>query len=301
MKDSLMYLTPSRINGDEVFGAVYDNNGLIIPKSLRKSRKSGYIPSDPVYLSCSSMRSAKPINQEYKFLGHAFSAYGHFLLETLPMLSELVLNQDTNAIFLPWGCNFRRNLLDQLLDLLSIPRSRVYIHNDQFILRCKLDIITRPIVINDPSSIIPNPYKQILRLIKANIDKTASLSSSKFIFLSRKSSRVNALHTNLVESFAKSIGFQIIRPEKIALHDQIRIMSNASIVAGFSGSQLHNSLFCNYDTLVIELGDTRKPLTHNPNQVICSKISGSELSFVPYNEIPTIICQRLEDQFRSAK
>jgi len=301
MKDSLVYLTPWHRIGEQVFGAAYDKNGLIIPISLRRSGKAGLKPGDPAYLSSSSMCSAKSANQEYKFLGHAFGAYGHFLLETLPMLLELVLNPNANGIFLPWGGDSRRRILDHFLDLLSIKRTRAHIHVDQFVLNCKLDIIPRPIAINDPSSIHLNPYRQILCIIKSNVNQTASLNSSKLIFLSRKSNRVSPMHTNLVESFAQNIGFQIIRPEKISLHEQIQIMSTATVVAGFSGSQLHNSMFCSANTIVIELGDTRKPLMPNPNQVVCSKISGGKLRFVPYNEIPAIICQGLNDQLSSIK
>lgn len=294
-----MYLTPwnQELN---CFGSVYDSSGLIITSSLRRSGKAVYRPRDPVYLDAHSMRVARELEGDYIFLGHVFRSYGHFLLETLPMLSAPIINPTANAIFLPWGEKaLQGDLLGRFLDLLNIDKKRILVHSDQDTIRGKFDIYPRPLAINDSSSLDPGPYTNVLSAIKSKIAASPDPAHSEPLFLCRKSSRTCSTHKEVVESFAQSIGFKLLKPEDLSLREQIQVMASSPVIAGFSGSQLHNSIFSSPATTIIEIGDSKYPLKHNPNQIICNTISGAVLKHVPYSNSPALICQELEVQLKS--
>ena len=59
-------------------------------------------------------------------------------------------------------------------------------------------------------------------------------------------------------------------------------MHNADIIAGFSGSALHNSIFSQTSSTVIELCDERLQNNTHPNQEICAKIAENRLETIPY-------------------
>ena len=83
-------------------GAIYDSNCKLVKSSQRKG--IGVIPND-----ANILRFDYPQHdlgeKEFLYLGNYFQQYGHFLLETLPMLTYLLENNDTKAFFneMPFG------------------------------------------------------------------------------------------------------------------------------------------------------------------------------------------------------
>ena len=112
------------------------------------------------------------------------------------------------------------------------------------------------------------------------------VSSSKKIFLARSNNRIPKGIYGVAETLFERHGFTVIRPERLSFAQQIALMRSAEILAGYSGSQLHNSIFCKPGTLVINLGDKKSPDYTLANQLICNSISGSKGTHINYSNKP---------------
>lgn len=81
------FLTPARIEEFQIYGAVYGADSLIRLDSLRLSSAAVYRHADPAYIFPDQLKRVRQISGNHLYLGHTFRFYGHFLLETLPMLN----------------------------------------------------------------------------------------------------------------------------------------------------------------------------------------------------------------------
>lgn len=67
----------------------------------------------------------------------------------------------------------------------------------------------------------------------------------------------------------------------MSAEDQVREVSAADVLIGFAGSTLHNALFMDAGTRVIEIGDDPNFHKPNPQQFAIAKMRGQKLAFVP--------------------
>jgi hypothetical protein len=107
------------------------------------------------------------------------------------------------------------------------------------------------------------------------------------VYLSRRGLNMRKFHRVVanevqIEAVFRQAGFEIVRPEGMPFPDQIALYADAAILAGLSGSALHNSVFVREGTLTIELGDPRYKGSPAPTQVLCDRISGTRSVFVPF-------------------
>lgn len=278
------YLTPRQAIQHEVYGAVYDATGKLIADSIRSSESALFTPRDPCYLNPQERSRNVEIEGPHAFLGHSFSQYGHFLLETLPMLSPLLTTTERKGIFLPWGKN--DDLLFAALGLLGLSGQSAFVHRGGKLLKGIFYVYKRPLVPN--SRILQRePYDQVLEKIKQGASRLVSplsIERGARIFLDGNPSRIECSVSDNIYKQLSGLGFARMIPESHSLAEQVTIFANASIVVGFSGSRLHNSIFCGAEALVVEIGDKRSPNKGLKNQEICNYISGSESAFVQYNE-----------------
>jgi len=210
------------------------------------------------------------------YLGHCFGNYGHFLLETLPMLAYLLRSEFNAAsgVFLPWGEG--EDLIRAFTLMLGID-SKVEILKKPAPCTGNFLIPSRPIRIN---GFLKNrePYTEIIHAIKKALGLgNVPASSHEKIFLKRSNDRVAPEVAESIEGFLADRGFAIVVPELLTIPEQIALMDHCNCLVGFAGSQLHNSISMNSGTQVIEIGDRRSPESPLANQVICSEISGGHL------------------------
>ena len=107
------------------------------------------------------------------------------------------------------------------------------------------------------------------------------------VYLSRR--RISARKFNRavvnevrIEALFRQHGFEILYPEATGFADQLATYANAAILAGLSGSALHNSLFLPEGARLIELGDPRYGGRPAPNQALCDQLAGVRSSFIPF-------------------
>lgn len=183
--------------------------------------------------------------------------YGHWLLDILPSLvaaSSLLghrfpvfidkrLPQWTRDLVVAFGFDVCHQSAERNFFLLcGEPRVHDYLN---------IDIFTR--------------YKDYIRSrFSVNDDHdttTRNFVGPKRIFISRsKLDRAHRRMTNSVEAarLFESAGFEVIFPEDLSIHEQIRLFQNASVVAGEAGSALHNSVFSNKKLTLIALQSARQ-------------------------------------------
>lgn len=291
-----VFLTPRRAIGREVFGAVYDSNRKIILESLRDTPKSRTVARDPAFITTQEAESATIVEGESTYLGHYFSHYGHYLLETMPMFAYLMQKRATNGIFLPWARKSSPSLSLRrwppgFLEALNIRHKQVHIHKAKTILRSSYQVQPRAAWINmGPSGrLYRDPYHLVIERLKLTATQQCTDSGFRKIFLDRSAKRVSQEINDAVKNYFESIGFTVVKPEEIAFLEQVNICANAELVAGFSGSQLHNSIFAGPNCSTIEIGDMRRPGHSTNNQLMCDAVSSSRSVFVPYSDDVSVL------------
>lgn len=276
------YLTPFSINGQSFTGAIYDRTLRIVPGSLRECINTSIRHQDPYYLLHSSTYNLNVVDEDIIYLGHYFSLYGHFLLESLPMLNELIMNDSQTALFLPWWGFNGRNLLDHFLDFLNIARNRVVIYNEPKMLKASFKVASRPIALNY-ALYSREPYQNVISRLKQNLVLSpSSKNEGGKYFLIRRSNRVSPQRSHIIQATFEKHGYTSIRPEILSLDEQLKIFFGASEIAGISGSQMHNSIFCSESCAVFIVGDSRDSEQLQSNQRICTEISQTKTTFIPY-------------------
>lgn len=198
------------------------------------------------------------------------------------MLYALLDGDRRRGLLLPWSGYRSRMLLDAYLDILELPHSSVLVYESQSTLKADIQIIDRPVSLNYKLYAV-QPYRDVISRLKANlrIRLPASSDQCKY-FLKRKSDRVSTPHSLFVQDLFEKHGYISISPEKLSISDQLRVFFGAKEIAGFSGSQMHNSIFCAETARLIVVGDSRDSHQLQVNQQICGEISGCQTSFAPY-------------------
>ena len=294
----MKFLTPFSLADNQVQGALYDDEGYLETSSLRKVTIQGKLrPVDKASLTVDEMSNAKAIEGKFIFLGHCHSHYGHFLLETLPMISGLIRKKDRLGIFLPFGDaeNFNRSLLNNFLEIVNVPPSKVLMHPSRTrILKLRAKCMKRPLLVNRFNGLErADSFKAILSEIKSCLKLNSREIPSERIFLDRDESRISENLRGAAATYFAKNGFKVVRPESLSIEEQIRLMHSAKVVAGYVGSQMHNSIFCQASTRIVCLGDRTYPRKRLSNQVLCNQISGAYSQHVDYLEDTDKLISRL--------
>lgn len=216
------------------------------------------------------------------YLGNWMGHYGHFIIENLSRLWDIekAKSYDSYAMH-PFI--FDNNLVklhgyqSYLLELLGIKTEKfkpIYKKN-----------VFKSLDVPEQGWIIAGPVNSKSKKIYEKIHKLHNKSQIyKKIFLSRKQDKmIRIKNIDKVNDFFKFHGYEIVYPEEINIKKQLELYSNAEVLAGFSGSGLHNSIFSNQETLIVELGDIRSPNKPMKVQVAAIELTGQRHFFIPYN------------------
>ena len=76
-----------------ICGAAYSESGLLIPASQRQFKDNDLYLNDPPVVPLVHRFKVFNFSDSILYLGNHFSHYGHFIMETLPMLSYLLDNK----------------------------------------------------------------------------------------------------------------------------------------------------------------------------------------------------------------
>jgi hypothetical protein len=263
-----------------VSGALYSEDGALVGLSLRVSGVGGdhAVLADPDAIDVSAPTERVPGHGCY--LGHLFEHHGHFVTETLSSLWPLVDGETFDYfVFHPFGAAADLNgNATWALGQFGIERQALHVIRA----RTRFEELTIPERTWQPNQGVHLAYRDIAEKIGKPFWQEGR---SRRIYLSR--SRVaNRLIENEpeIEEYFAARGYDVVHPETMPMNEQLAQFGSCNLLAGFSGSALHNVVFSPPGTALISLGDRRTRGTLLPNQRICNAISGCPMALVPFAE-----------------
>jgi len=282
--DAAIYATFPHVR-THTTGAVYREDGMLMPYSVRSG---GHCGDHVTSLDPENVNRVNSALVRYEgrtlYLGNFMSHYGHFITEFLSKcwIFDKATEFD-HIVCQPFIFNERSVQIHEyhrhMLQLIGLPVERfcfvwapaeyadVTIPKQLWTINVGCDLAARPV------------YAKIRAAHTGRI-------SPKRVFLSRRpglASRVD--DASPVESLFLSRGFKVFYPEEIPTREQLDIYVNCDVLAGFSGSALHNCLFAKSSAAVIDVGDKRTPRGHHPMQAICHSVAGLRAYHLAQDEL----------------
>lgn len=273
-------------------GSIYRRNGSLIKHAeINCNYGSNYIypinnaclpPIDYIdIVNCFLSKNNKNIMGKTLYLGNWMGHYGHFIIENLSRLWDMEkLKAYDNYSMHPFifdGNSVKiHEYQSYILDLIGIETKKfkpIYKRN----IFKSLDVPEQGWTIAGP---INKASGEVYKKIRGYHSKK---QIHKKIFISRRSSKMTRIkNISSVDLFFKKRGYEIIYPEEINIKQQLHIYSNAEVMASFSGSGLHNSVFSSSEALIIEIGDIRSSNKPMRMQVAAIELIGQRHRFIPY-------------------
>lgn len=222
-------------------GAAYNQFGYLISNSLRKSDYAAMKHIAAPSIELKKHITHKIINEESVYAGHFHKHFGHFLIETLPELYKAKLTGKKIVVQrfrdrTPTAKYLELDYIKFLLSKIGVDLEDLIFIEETMLFR-SLEINERITTINhsisgEAKSCFEKISKQILS--DKNYEK---------IYFSRSQVRNRPSPIGLDE-FMKDNGYLVVHPQRHSVLEQIEIIKNAKVLAGYHGSALHLSVFC---------------------------------------------------------
>jgi capsular polysaccharide biosynthesis protein len=252
-------------------GAVYDADGALVRASQRFPDK--HRARDPKSLAMVQGLKVERRIRRALYLGHAFTHFGHFLIETVPALWwARQVGDDVALIFHPFD-EAGRNVFVEMahgrdcLALLGLPPDRIVMATadlavDELLLAPRhYDMRTGP----------RYDFREIYRTLTAAAQGAQPKPAARRIYLSRRllKRRLRRLANDAaVERRMARRGFAVAHPQLMSFVDQINAAAGADLVAGVDGSALHLSVFMRPGSRMLVLETTRRRTVHFMNALM---------------------------------
>jgi capsular polysaccharide biosynthesis protein len=232
------------------------------------------------------------------YLGHWMGRhYGHFLLETLSAAWAVRQIADVDHfVFHPFLPEFGTDIPPYATPFLE-PQG---VDMDKLVI---LDGSKRLERVAIPERLTKINYQihRRMRDVYAAIREHAGVDpdSPRRVFLSRARLPANRQRISepAVEDLFRARGFAIVHPQELPIDEQVRIWAGCDVLAGFSGSGMHNAVFCRPETRVIDLLD-RSGSGGLRTQQLCNLLAGVNAIRVPLKDgaVDLQAIQRLLDE-----
>lgn len=280
------FVTPTVIRDGRNSGCVYRKDGSKVELSERFGGWNGdLIQSDnPDRVECPDglVRPGKGIYLGPLMAGH----YGHFITEGLStfwIFEQISAGEFDYFLFSPFvfGTHIPEYALQCLRAFGIDPRKVVIMGDDAFSFE-EMVVPERLFRLNhsaDPS--LRWVYQEICRKMAAEGLVLEKVYVSRRHLSLKNLTRVIANEV-LVEKLFEQAGFTVVYPEELSFSEQLGLFQQVTVLAGSSGSALHNSLFMSSEAKLIELGDPRHGGDRAPTQSLCDVISGVGHALVPF-------------------
>lgn len=177
--------------------------------------------------------------------------YYHWLIEELPRLISLIRQSDSIDCIIS-NANSKQSFHREALELLGIdcrtinPRSDMHVECEQ-------------LVVPGPIGLSGHPNKRSVELLSVLSEKVGDgvgleKSLPKHFYISRnRSGRRRIVNEDEILEWCRARNIERVYLEEISLRDQIRLFRNASTVIGTHGAGLSNTVFCQPDTIILEI------------------------------------------------
>ena len=283
------FITPHRLTAlpGSISGCVYRTDGSKVELSERFGGFHGdHVRNEnPACIDISA--PAKSLQGRGLYLGHYMGGhYGHFITEGL---STFWVFEDYPAkvfdyfVFHPFafGTEISAYARD-CLEWFGITLDKIVFAGDQRLSFSELVVPERLFRLNHSADVRSRwTYQTIAAAAPLPGSTPSRIYLSRRKFSRRQFDRVVANEIE-VENVFRAYEFEIVYPETLAFPVQVSLCNCASVIAGISGSGLHNSVFMKSGTFLIELGDPRYSGRSAPTQGLCNHIAGVRSAFIPF-------------------
>lgn len=236
-----------------VHGGIIDNNQKFVSSSFVTFRTDASYPIPP------APESIMHRSETVVYLGMFYPVWGHVLTDDICFLWFLKSDEykshfkDCPLVYIPWSrtsetvnANFKR-----LLEILEInPESfKPITQPTQF---AKIIVPDRSFsrIPRDMGKLFTNEYRDTIDRIRTFALKNRTPTTSKKIYYFYGSKQFG--EERLAEYF-RSKGYDIVRPERLTVDEQLNLLINCESFASTLGSVSHNALFLrdNSETILI--------------------------------------------------
>lgn len=229
----------------QLSGGIYDQNRHLISETLRDH---DFFLHDPPKTLSPSFEPDEIIAQAI-FAGHWFFHFGHFMLETLPMIGLAAqLPKDLPILFFPVGFHLlgRREFHSAQLELsmqLGVDLKRVRFINRP-IRVARLSVLSKPYKLNSqysPAAVAS--FQDSLQRASTDI-----IPTQKGIYLTRRglvpSKDRFCINEYQLERYYRAKGYTIVAPEQLTVSKQLQTLASSPAVVALDGSALYLTAAC---------------------------------------------------------
>ncbi len=254
-----------------VRGAVYTNQGGIVDASQRSGGTGGDLVAtvNPRHLTAEEVKEAADnvVRGPWLYAGSWMHGFGHFIVETLPTLWPLLLDDEQTRAFRGLVAHRftsrRRHAWQDAMVRPLIGDREIHVVDTTPATYERLLVPSRPY--HYESAISPRAVEVWDCIARRIVPEGAArpsrvfLSRTRFVDSLPKDAPARARaypNASAVDELFRQRGFAVVYPEDLSVADQVALVRDAEIVAGPSGSALHLAAFMGSGR-VIELGDSR--------------------------------------------
>ena len=187
--------------------------------------------------------------------GAAFSMYGHWLVDFLPRLFNLIkagLRLEDLTFLLPASLP---KVNRQWLTLLGVPPQHIEVF-DAAREYCHVETALIPLGLRGNSRAQPLFGEAAAWMRRCVLQERPQRGSGRKLFVTRRNwgneSRILRNEDELSTCAARS-QFEIISPEMLSILDQVTLFSEASFIVGDYGSAMHNSIFAPPQSFILAM------------------------------------------------
>lgn len=220
-----------------------------------------------------SKKNVPVIEEPCIYCGEYIDHYGHFLCESMTRLWYVVKHyrKGIKLIFISEIPREIKGNYKQIFELLGIDLKDVLIISN--VVQC------RHLVVPDLSSVFccwatPEfflPFQKIAQSV-TKVEKHPKIYLSRMHYKSRY-----MIGEEAIEKLFRQNGFFVLYPEELSLSQLIGYLKGAKVVAGLSGTALHNIVFANPKTHLIVLNRSNRA---NPAQEMINQMADIDVSYV---------------------
>jgi len=241
-------------------GAVYDSAGVLIADSLRFP-DDRYRAQDAKTIKTGGAHAERRHLKRAIYLGHAFTHFGHFVVETIPALYwTRHVGDDMPLLFHSFDHEGRNVFAEtphgaECLSLLGIAPGRVVIADS--------DVEVEELLLPPrPYDIKRGPrydFRDIYRMLREAARQSQPHGLRIYLSRRRLNRRMQRLSNEAaVERRLERRGFAVLHPQQMSFSDQINAVATAEIVAGIDGSALHLSAFMRPGSQMLVMATRRR-------------------------------------------
>lgn len=242
-------------------GAVYGPNGALVVESLRPAALGHWVPVDPVAMRPRTLPQSATIIDEAIYGGHFFMQWGHFLYETFNTAAVADRLPKCPVIYSPFAANKNAPRLEDRWTKCAPLLSSAW--DDRGLVLQRDAQRFRRLHVPERLTVFGAPHKAMAAA--AEMSEVYARVRGRFVrdgpnrVVARRPRGHVRLHPSEEEFYEQLllVGFRILDVVNMAPTDQVAAFSAAEVIVGFSGSNLHNSVFGVPGATVIEIGDVR--------------------------------------------